>query len=230
MTPAGGGVPTPGVPPHDPLPSDPARDLRDHYALLLEEERHRIANGLQLVASMLLRDARLAPEDARGPLLEAHNRVISIAALERHISSPDGQGAGLRPYLVKLCETLSASMIHDGAQVSLSVEVDQSVVDADAMARLGLIVTELVTNAIKHAFPDGRQGAITVSYATGASGWVLTVQDDGVGWPAHTPPGGDAAGSRIVESLARLLHARVSVAPSARGAAVSVTGCRGPSD
>src|SRR5690606_20487169 len=88
-------------------------------------------------------------------------------------------------------------------RLSLRVNVDASVVEADISVSLGLIVTEMVINALKHAFPDERSGLITVDYSSSGVDWTLSVSDNGVGMPT-----GDAApkaglGSGIVEALAK---------------------------
>src|SRR3546814_9536803 len=83
----------------------------------------------------------------------------------------------LRSYFTQLCESLSASMIHDHDRVSIAVTADGSAVHADISVSLGLIVTELVINALKHAFPGDRGGKILVDYNSNGSDWALSVSD-----------------------------------------------------
>jgi two-component sensor histidine kinase len=130
------------------------------------------ANSLQIIASVLLRSARRVQSlEARGHLQNAHHRVMSIAAVQRHLAlSPLGD-VELRPYFMQLCESLGASMIHDPERLSIAVTVDDSVVDANASVSLGLIVTELVINALKHAFPDQGRGRLSsITALTGRNG------------------------------------------------------------
>jgi hypothetical protein len=119
-------------------------DLIREKAILLKEVQHRVANSLQIVASVLLQSARrVQSEEARGHLRNAHDRVISIAAVQRHLALSALGEVALRPYFIQLCESLGASMIHDPERLSVVVTVDDSVVDANASASLGLIITEL---------------------------------------------------------------------------------------
>jgi len=114
-------------------------------------------------------------------------------------------------------------MIHDDARVSITVSVDGSSVNADISVSLGLIVTELVINALKHAFPRDRGGKILVDYHAQASDWTLSVSDDGIGTPetlATTKPG---LGTSIVEALANQLEAIVETKGGHPGTRVSIT-------
>ncbi len=198
-------------------------DLLRERAVLLEEIQHRVANSLQIIASVLLQSARtVQSEETRTHLTDAHNRVMSIATVQRQLASSGKFDVELRPYFTQLCQSLGASMIRDHKKQSIEVTGDSSSVAADASVSLGLIVTELVINALKHAFPDGKAGKITVDYQSHGPNWTLAVNDDGVGMHPEgvgTTPG---LGSSIVEALARQLHARVQVADTRPGTAVSI--------
>jgi two-component sensor histidine kinase len=114
-------------------------------------------------------------------------------------------------------------MISDSKLLSLTVDADDSVTTADRSVSMGLIVTELVINALKHAYPDGgAKGNIRVSFETTAEGWALTVADDGIGLAddqAQTKPG---LGTGIVNALAAQLSATVVVTAGNPGTTVSV--------
>lgn len=195
-----------------------AEALRRRNALLLQETRHRIANSLQIIASVLLHDARKSlSEEARSRLHSAHHRVMSVATLERHLSSVGEEEVQLRPYLTTLCETIGASMIRDTKRISFEAVIEDRKVDANVAVGLGLIATELVFNALKHAFPDGRAGKITVAYATVGAGWALTVLDDGVGLPEAQDGGRQGLGSGIVQGLAKQLHGHVVLSSRPEG-------------
>ena len=116
-------------------------------------------------------------------------------------------------------------MIGDVDQISLVVEGGDGVVEARVSVSLGLIVTELVINALKHAFPDGRPGTITVDYNFHGPNWVLCVRDDGVGMP-WTAPVRTGLGTGIVAALAAQLHASVEIKPEQPGTQVSITHTR----
>ncbi|HZK99601.1 MAG TPA: histidine kinase dimerization/phosphoacceptor domain -containing protein [Caulobacteraceae bacterium] len=200
-------------------------DLIREKAILLQEIQHRVANSLQIIASVLLQSARkVDSEETRTHLHEAHQRVMSVAAVQRQLAASQLSGVALRPYLADLCESIGASMIRDHKQLSLAVSADESVTTADVSVSLGLIVTELVINALKHAFPGRRTGKISVAYASDGPKWTLSVDDDGVGMPADAASLKPGLGTSIVEALAKQLHARVHVADANPGTAVSVVG------
>ncbi|MEP6567107.1 MAG: sensor histidine kinase, partial [Mesorhizobium sp.] len=161
-------------------------------------------------------------EEARGHLHDAHNRVMSIAAVQRHLASSGAGKVILRTYFVQLCESLAASMIYDRDRLSIAVTVDDSVVKSDASISLGLIVTELVINALKHAFPEQRSGKITVDYRSDGGDWTLSVKDDGIGIPTGSEAVKAGLGTGIVEALAKNLQSEISVTDGKPGTAVSI--------
>jgi len=192
-------------------------------SILLHEVRHRVANSLQIIASVLLQNARkTVSEETRGHLKDAHHRVMSVAALERLLSTSDDGDVEVHAYFTSLCESISASMIGDQDQVSLTVDGGEGVVAARVSVSLGLIVTELVINALKHAFPDGRPGKISVNYNFHGPNWVLCVRDDGVGMPVSGTAARTGLGTSIVQALAAQLNASVESAPEHPGTKVSI--------
>jgi two-component sensor histidine kinase len=199
-------------------------DLLREKAMLLQELHHRIANSLQIIAAVLLQSARrVNSEETRSHLFDAHSRVMSVAALQQQLAEAKVGDFQLRSYLTDLCKSIGASMISDPDQLSLKVRADDSVVDADVSVKLGLIVTELVINALKHAFPGHRRGEILVVYEAEGSAWTLSVSDDGVGMPDDLDRIKPGLGTTIVEALAKQLNARIDIAASSSGTSVSVT-------
>ena len=146
---------------------------------------------------------------------------MSVAALERLLSTSEDGHIEVHAYFTRLCESISASMIGDVDQISLIVEGGDGVVEARVSVGLGLIVTELVINALKHAFPDGRPGKITIDYNFDGPNWILCVRDDGVGMPLIAPVR-TGLGTSIVAALARQLHASVEISPKHPGTQVSI--------
>ncbi len=201
-------------------------DLLREKAVLLQEVQHRVANSLQIIASVLMQSARkVQSEETRRHLKDAHQRVMSIATVQRQLSTAQVGDVELRPYFKQLCQSLGASMIRDHNKQSIDVNAEDSFVRADVSVSLGLIVTELVINALKHAFPDERSGKITVGYKTEGSNWTLSVEDDGVGMPkAGAPPPAPGLGTSLVEALTRQLHATIKVTDRNPGTAVSIVG------
>ena len=132
-------------------------DLLQQKEMLLAEMQHRIVNSLQIIASILMLKARaVTSEETRQHLQDAHRRVMSVAAVQQHLhSSGRADMIEIAPYLTKLCASLAESMIGESRPAThrRSTADDGSVLSADAIS-LGLIVTELVINALKYAFPD----------------------------------------------------------------------------
>ena len=199
-------------------------DLLREKAILLQELQHRVANSLQIIASVLLQSAKRVPsQEVRTHLRDAHNRVMSVAAVQRQLAVTRLGEVELRPYFTSLCESLGASMIRDPKQLSLTIKVDDSKTSADTSVSLGLIVTELVINALKHAFPGRRRGKIMIDYRSVGPGWLLSVGDNGVGMPQDGESARPGLGTSIVEALANQLGARIEVADAAPGTSVSIS-------
>jgi len=192
-------------------------------ATLLKELQHRVANSLQIIASVLMQSARTVnSEETRAHLNDAHNRVMSVAALQKQLSVSEAGDVALKPYFNQLCESIGASMIRDHDQIQLDVTTDDSRVEASLSVSLGLVVTELVINAIKHAFPTDRPGKIRVEYAATGPAWTLKVSDDGIGIPTNDDAPESGLGTSIVSAIAKQLDARITVVDRGPGTTVSL--------
>lgn len=198
-------------------------DLVREKQILLQELQHRVANSLQIIASVLLQSAKKVQSDeSRGHLRDAHNRVMSIAALQKQLAANRIGDVELKPYFESLCASIGASMISND-HLKLSSTVDASRVKADVSVSLGLIVTELVINALKHAFPGhDRGGHIDVDYRSDGAAWTLSVTDDGVGMPADHESAVPGLGTGIVDALAKNLDGTVTVTDQNPGTRVAV--------
>ena len=198
-------------------------DLLREKAILLQEVQHRVANSLQIIASVILQSARkVSSEETRLHLTDAHNRVMSVAALQQELSASSLGAVELRAYFTKLCDSIGASMIRDHDQLVLEVKADDSTSEADVSVSLGLIVTELVINCLKHAFPGGRLGKIEVGYNSRGPDWTLSVADNGVGMPKDRGSSTPGLGTSIVDALANQLSAQVQMTDAHPGTIVSV--------
>ena len=197
--------------------------LLQEKAVLVREIQHRVANSLQIIASVLMQSARkVGSEDARVHLKDAHSRVLAIAELQRKLAESENDEVHIGPYLEQLCQSLGASMIEDRGRISLSATADDTLVKANVSVSIGLVVTELVINSLKHAFPDNRQGHVLVGYHAAGNAWTLTVTDDGIGMAgeADTTPG---LGTSIVTALALHLDAEIVVSDAKPGTIVTVS-------
>jgi two-component sensor histidine kinase len=195
--------------------------------LLLEEMNHRVNNSLQIIASILLLKAQtVQSEEIRQHLRDAHERVMAVATVQEQLHPiPFGAEIEARNYLTRLCESLAASMILDDQPISIRVEASEGSTTSEQAVSMGLIATELVINALKHAFPEGAKGTIIVGFESTASAWRLFVSDDGVGIGTHLAdaPSRSGLGTSIVEALTRQLGGRVATAAASPGTTVSVT-------
>ncbi len=199
-------------------------DLVHEKQLLLQEIQHRVANSLQIIASVLLQSARkVQSNESRDHLRDAHNRVMSIAMLQKHLSTVSVDNVALATYFKDLCQSIGASMISDPDRLSLTTHIDDSVVDPDTSVSLGLIVTELVINSLKHAFPGRTQeGSIKVDYKSDGDAWTLIIADDGIGMPKDADDRKPGLGTGIVEALAAQLEAKVTITDQAPGTKVTI--------
>jgi two-component sensor histidine kinase len=203
--------------------------LLQQKEMLLQEMQHRVANSLQIIASILLLKARtVQSEETRLHLKEAHQRVMSVAAVQQQLlASSHGEPIEIGPYLSRLCEALAASMTDDSRPVLLKVQAEGGKASSAEAVSIGLIVTELVINAFKHAFIGERAASLLiVAYEATETNWRLTVSDNGVGIPEghlelDKPTSG--LGTIIVEALAKQFDARVEVVRNPQGTTVSIT-------
>jgi len=200
--------------------------LRDKQVLLQEME-HRVANSLQIIASILLLKARMVTsEETRQHLHDAHQRVMSVASVQAHLHATDGvEQIEVGGYLTKLCESLAGSMIGENQPIVLTVVADGGKIGSAQAVSMGLIVTELVINALKYAFPVDTPGSLVmVTYESRGADWNLVVSDNGVGksvQEATDPKGG--LGTVIVRALVKQLEARMEVMDTTGGLSVAVT-------
>jgi two-component sensor histidine kinase len=202
-------------------------DLFRQKDILLEELQHRIANSLQIIAGILLMKANtVSSEETRTLLQDTHDRVISIATVQQQLNASGIVGPiEILPYLEKLGAALAASMIRDARPITLKVVGAAGSLSARQAESVGLIATELVMNALKHAFSDqNMKGRINVAYDVDGTNWKLSVADNGVGKPdgvfAQTKTG---LGTSIIKALAQNLNANVETLAGPDGTIVSIT-------
>jgi PAS domain S-box-containing protein len=205
-------------------------ELLQQKETLLQEMQHRVANSLQIIASILLLKAQtVQSEETRLHIRDAYQRVMSVATVQQQLqASGHGEPIELGPYLSRLCDTLAVSMIGDSRPISVKVEAGPGTAVSGVAVSIGLITTELVINALKHGFPGGSAngsggGEILVRYEADEANWRLSVSDNGVGLQQDGSYRGHAGlGTTIVEALAHQLKARVEKVDQMPGVAVSI--------
>ena len=177
--------------------------------MLLHEVDHRTKNNLQLVNSLLLLQARrVADPEARRVLKSTQERIEALGSVHRLLYQGDDIGrfdfsAFLRELVVNL---IAASGRED---IAVEFRIAQIEVEAAKAAPLGLLVNEILTNAIKHAFSDGRPGRISVSVEQAQDELRIKIADDGIGMPTTAASGG-TFGRTLIENLVRQLRGKLS--------------------
>jgi len=160
---------------------------------LLQEVHHRVKNNLQVISSLLSLQASHLAGNERAALDESRHRVQAMALIHQLLyERNDFSGAALAPYLTRLCGLLRESSGRPGVSLRLNVvpPADAYALDIERAVPCGLLVNELVTNALKHAFPEGRSGTVDVGLRLTDEGiCLLTVDDDGIGLPDGVLPG-----------------------------------------
>jgi two-component sensor histidine kinase len=202
-------------------------ELLKQKDLLLREMTHRVNNSLSIIASVLmLKAATVQSEETRRHLHEAHQRVLAVATVHEQLHpTAYGEQVDMERYLARLCDSLAASMILEDQPITLRVEAAAGALTSEQAVSMGLIVTELVINALKHAFPSGAAGTIVVRYEAGPTNWRLSVSDDGVGITSSLvePPAKSGLGTSIVDALTRQLNGRLTTTNTSPGTTVSLT-------
>jgi two-component sensor histidine kinase len=202
---------------------------RDRFAalaaereVLLREVNHRVGNSLQIIASLLHLQASSAPQDdVKAALTNAMGRVAAVAQVHRRLyTSHDLKSVLLNQYLDALLEDLRRSA--EGNKMSrLTLKAGSMEIDPDRAVAIGIIVNELVMNAVKYAYPNGA-GPIHVELHEVGDDLVLSITDDGVGLNVKTDPRSTGMGQRIVSAMAAKLEASVERDPAHSGTRIVV--------
>jgi PAS domain S-box-containing protein len=185
--------------------------------ILLKEIHHRVKNNLQVISSLLnLQAQRLTDPRARDMFTESRLRVHSIALVhERLYQSKDLSRVDFVEYVRALVNGLLHAHDALNRRIDVSLDIANVRLAVDDAIPCGLIINELVTNALKHAYPEGRSGRILVKLESNGKHEVLMVADDGIGLPPHVVLGdGSTLGMELVFTFAEQLQARVEVTRS----------------
>lgn len=183
--------------------------------ILLKEVHHRVKNNLQVISSLLNFQAdSLTDEKARRMFQDTRSRIKSIALIhERLYQSEDLTHIDFADYVRGLMDDLFESYGVARDRVTLQVAVDSVTLDVDTLVNCGFIVSELVSNALKYAFPNERRGRISISMRSESPGRnVLRVADDGVGLPATSSNSKTSSlGLKLVRGLAKEIGGELDV-------------------
>lgn len=183
---------------------------RDRAEVLVQEVNHRVANSLAMVTSMVqLQSRALSDQAAKDALSEAQARIFAIASVHKRLyTSKDARMVDLDEYLAAILDQLAVTMRNEGRGASLRYTIEPLKLATDASINLGVVVTELVTNAFKYAYPSGN-GEVRVRLVSLPESKIeLTVEDDGVGRSDEAAKG-TGIGTRIVQAIASSMEATV---------------------
>jgi two-component sensor histidine kinase len=201
------------------------REARDRAEVLLHEVNHRVANSLALVAAFVSLQAQAVSDPSvRSALAEINNRIYAIAGVHRHLySSKDVRVVEISDYLAILLRDLEATFRQAGHASKVRLTAERVEVPTDNAVSIGIVVTELITNAFKYAYPNNEAGEIRVRLAkSGSDKAILSVEDDGIGWTGEGAIKGTGAGRGIINDLARGLGSHITYDAARRGCRASL--------
>ncbi len=193
------------------LAQEEIRRARDRAEAMLREVNHRVGNSLQLVSSfMSLQMRHVTDQGAKDALRESQARIEAVAHVHRRLyTSGDMSHVAMDEYLVGLMDELSKSIGPDDGSPKLTLDAEPLSVTTDQAVSIGVIVTELVTNAVKYAYAPEQGGEIRIHMRRENENRVmLTVEDDGPGMGDGTPKG-TGLGGKIISAMASGLRSAV---------------------
>lgn len=183
--------------------------------ILLREIHHRVKNNLQLVSSLLtLQSKSITDESALYALNEGKSRVKSMALIHQNLYNRDNiTGISIKDYLSKLVIELYATYSINREQIKLDVDIDDLNLDIDTVIPLGLILNELISNALKYAFPENREGKLSILIKQRDKQLFLRLKDNGVGYDPNTIQD-KSFGFTLIKSLTKQLDGVMSTSSS----------------
>ena len=180
--------------------------------ILLKEIHHRVKNNLMIISSLLnLQSRYIKDEESKNIFKESQNRARSMALIhERLYQSTDLKRIDFGDYIRTLANDLYRTYVMDFNLIKLNIDLEDIMLDIDISIPLGLIVNELVTNSLKHAFPNGKSGKINIKFHKSDNKYILTVSDNGIGFPGDIDyENTDSLGLRLVTSLTEQIDGEI---------------------
>lgn len=198
---------------------DRLAQAKSYGDVLLQELAHRTRNDLATIISLLRLQARSDSNPAvQAAIASAAARVEVVAKVHDRLRVADSDLVDLAPYAERLCGSLAD--FHRGVRpIAIQVHCDSISVKSSQAGSIGLIVNELVTNAFKYAFPEGKNGTVEVDIKGSGERVTITVRDDGIGCPNEVKSG---LGTRLINLLTRQMNGTMIRDPLPRGCEVQV--------
>jgi two-component sensor histidine kinase len=194
------------------------RAAMEEKEILLREIHHRVKNNLQIILSLLsLQSGYLGEIKPHKVIQDIEGRVRSMALVHEKLYRSDNLAQiDLREYVVELVNHLFRMHRALAREISFNLEADYLFLSMDTAVQCGLIINELVTNALTHAFPDGYHGEVRIEFALNGAGWVnLSVADNGIGMPPESELQESASlGLQVVDNLAQQLEGTIERLPA----------------
>jgi len=179
--------------------------------LLLREIHHRVKNNLQLVSSLLTLQSRsIDDETALQAINEGKSRVRSMALIHQDLYNKKNlTGIGVKEYVEKLIQELFYTYQIEKDRIALRTDVQDIELDVDTLIPLGLVINELITNSLKYAWPDGKNGILSVSLLKNDNSLTLKVKDNGKGYnPSEVRE--NSFGSTLISALVEQLEGHIT--------------------
>jgi PAS domain S-box-containing protein len=187
----------------------------DEKTILLREIHHRVKNNMQIISSLLdLQSQYFENERDADLFLDSKNRVKSMAMIhDKLYQSEDFMCVDLEDYIIKLSKDLFSTYNMDFNQVLIKIEWEVvAKLDINTAMPLGLLINELITNSLKHAFPGNMSGELKISMIKKNGEFVMVVSDNGVGMPGYINfEDPDTLGLQLVNSLVHQIDGQISL-------------------
>ena len=184
------------------------RGSLDQKDVLLKEIHHRVKNNIQVISSMLTLQEHMSDDPSvRASFREGRRRLSAMAAVHEQLHKKKSfEAVDLPPYLEDVVTNVLRGVTGMGNRITADIEADPGLIHVDQATPMGLIVSELVCNALEHGFPDQRRGHVQVTAKCRGGGLTyLAVKDDGVGCPDIGSKGSNSLGLMLVEKLVEQL-------------------------
>ncbi len=182
--------------------------------MLMKEIYHRVKNNLMVISSLLnLQSRYIKDEEAKAMFKQSQERAQSMAMIhERLYRSADLKHINFGDYIRKLARDLFRTYVADPSRIKLEMDVEDVMIDINIAIPLGLMVNELISNSMKHAFPEGNSGEIGVKFKEHADQCVLEVSDTGVGFPPDFDfEKSDSLGLQLINSLTQQISGELKL-------------------